>query len=215
MSISGLLFDIDGTMVDTDPAHFAAFNAVLEGHRAPITFDEYSLNIQGFAENLILDYLFPGGDAPAGLIDDKEARFRAEVTTLEPTPGLVDLLEWAAKTDMPYAAVTNAPRANAEVMLSALSLRERFASVTIGEELPNPKPHPMPYLNAAAEIGIDPGAAVAFEDSLSGIISARAAGAHVYAIACAIPAERQLEAGAARVITDFNDPALLAHLQAA
>ena len=137
------------------------------------------------------------------------------MTTLEPTPGLVALLDWLQASGMPYAAVTNAPRANAELMLKALSLRDRFETLIIGEELPNPKPHPMPYLNAAEESGIDPAQAIAFEDSLSGIASAHAAGAEVYAIGCAISPQAQRSAGAGHVIPDFNDPDLLARLQAA
>ena len=216
MTPKGLLFDIDGTMTDSDPAHFASFNAVISAHRAPITLQEYHTHIHGLAEEDAEAWLFPDpATRPNGIVTAKEEHFRANVTTMEAIPGLLDILDLAEASGLPFAAVTNAPRENAEVMLRALGVRDRMAALICGMELAQPKPHPLPFLEGARAIGRDPDACIAFEDSLTGIASAHAAGCTTFAIAAPIPAESQLAAGAVAVVEDFTDPRIRARLAAA
>jgi beta-phosphoglucomutase len=89
-----LLFDLDGTMVDTDIPHIAAWNAVLapEGRQIDAAF--YKSRIMGFDNAAVTGVLFPGqsDSRRAALTDAKEAAFRARVGHLEPTAGLPALL---------------------------------------------------------------------------------------------------------------------------
>jgi len=86
------------------------------------------------------------------------------------------LLALADRADVPMVAVTNAPRLNAERMLSGLGIMERFKAVIIGDELPHGKPHPMPYLEGLRAVSAAPDRSIAFEDSRSGVQAASAAG---------------------------------------
>ena len=141
-------------------------------------------------------------------MDDKEARYRSLVTDVSPLAGLMDLLDWADAERVPYAVVTNAPRANAELVLEALGIRGRVKAVVAGDEVASPKPHPMPYLTAAAMIGGDIARAVAFEDSGSGVASAVAAGLPVVGIASALDENGLKGCGAALLVQDYRDPQL-------
>ena len=109
--------------------------------------------------------------------------------------------------------VTNAPRANAEAMLAAAGLAARLPLLVIGEELPRAKPDPLPYQEAMRLLGVTPARSVAFEDSGSGLRAARASGAHVFGLTTGLAPDALRQAGAHKVIADFTDPALWAHLE--
>lgn len=210
-----LLFDMDGTLVDTEHLHFAAFQTVLAPHGVDLSWADYRRFIMGHPNHAIAAHFLPhvASDRHAGLMDDKEARYRSLVTDVSPAEGLMELLDWADAASIPYAVVTNAPRANAELVLEALGIRSRFKALVAGDEVESPKPHPMPYLRAAAAIGADPARAVAFEDSGSGVASAVAAGLPVVGIAPPIDEMGLKGRGAALLIQDYRDPVLMGFLR--
>ena len=209
-----LLFDMDGTLVDTEHLHFVAFQTILAPHGVDLAWADYRRFIMGRPNHAIAAHFLPHVPQHhhAGLMDAKEARYRALVTDVSPTAGLLALLDWADARAIPYAVVTNAPRANAELVLGALKIRSRFRAVVAGDEVAHQKPHPAPYRDAAAAIGADPARTVAFEDSGSGVASAVAADLTVVGIA-APPDESGLAGrGAALLVADYRDPRLLGFL---
>jgi beta-phosphoglucomutase len=212
----GLLFDLDGTLVHTDPVHFRAFNAMLATQGQSIDLDGYLTHIIGRSNPAIMAGLFP--DLPVSehrrLADLKEATFRSLALDLRPLRGLVALLDAADAADLPWGVVTNAPRANAEHLLAALGLRERTRVLVIGEELSRAKPDPLPYQTGLALIGADAVSSVAFEDSASGVRSAAAAGLAVAGLTTSLPAGTLMEAGASLCASDFADQALLSLIAA-
>ncbi len=215
MSKFCLLFDLDGTLVNTDPLHFAAFQEFFDERGRRIDFHEFESVIMGNPNAQIMQHYFPDkpADQHVDFADEKEARFRAKVNTLEPTRGLGDLLHWAEANDCPFAIVTNAPRINAEMMVKALGIDDRFDHLIIGEECEYSKPHPAPYLAGLKKLGGEASHAVAFEDSVSGIKAAVAAGLHTVGMRTTLSDERLMAAGASRVISDFRDPELLEWLE--
>ena len=152
-------------------------------------------------------------DRRAGVMDDKEARYRSLVTDVAPAEGLMDLLDWADRDGIAYAVVTNAPRANAELVLKALGLRDRIGALVAGDEVERPKPDPMPYLKAVAALGGDRRRAVAFEDSGSGVASAVAAGLPVVGIAGPLDEQGLRHRGAAMLVQDYRDSLLMGFLR--
>jgi beta-phosphoglucomutase len=148
------------------------------------------------------------------LADRKEVLFRDAISTLEPTHGLAALLDWAHSKGVHVAVVTNAPRANAEMMLRGLDLERRIDTLVLGEELERAKPDPLPYATALERFGVRPGRALAFEDSLPGIRSASGAGVATYGIRTGHPDAALLGAGAVGAIDDFTDSALWQRLEA-
>jgi HAD superfamily hydrolase (TIGR01509 family) len=207
-----LLFDIDGTLADTDALHLEAFNQVF-GPRGNI-FDHarFAKELQGFS-NASIGERFLANEPPkrqAAIMGQKEAAFRKLVSgKIQPVPGLMTLLTLADRANIPMAAVTNAPRLNAEMLLSGLGIMHRFKSVVIGDELPHGKPHPMPYLEGLRAVNAAPNLSVAFEDSRSGIKSASTAGIATVGIRTSLSHADMVEAGALMTAKTFDDPELI------
>ncbi|MBA2399190.1 MAG: HAD-IA family hydrolase [Bradyrhizobium sp.] len=207
-----LLFDIDGTLADTDALHLEAFNQVL-GPRGHI-FDHarFTEELQGFSSASI-GARFLADEAPArqmAIIGEKEAAFRKLVAgKIQPLPGLMTLLAHADRAGIPMVAVTNAPRLNAEMLLSGLGIIDRFKALIIGDELAHGKPHPMPYLEGLRAASAAAALSVAFEDSRSGIQSASAAGIATIGIRTSLAHADMLAAGAVTTAANFDDPELV------
>src|SRR3954466_8099394 len=174
-----LLFDIDGTLTDTDALHLEAFNAVLGPYGHAFDHARFTQELQGFSNASIGARFLPGEsvERQAAIIGEKEKTFRDLVAgRIQPLPGLMELLALADRANVPRVAVTNAPRLNAEMLLAGLGITGRFKVLVIGDELAQGKPHPMPYLEGLRAVGAFPTASVAFEDSRSGVESASSAG---------------------------------------
>ncbi len=206
-----LLFDLDGTMVDTDQLHIAAWNTVLARDGRQISAALYRTSVMGFAADAVTAALFPDRSAAqrAAMAEAKEAAFRSRVGNLIPTAGLAAVLEWADALALPMAVVTNAPRDNALLLLRGLGWAARFPVLIIGEELTRGKPDPLPYLTAMQQLGVAAGQALAFEDSLSGVRAAVTAGVETIGLTTALTHDALRGAGATTSVQDFTDPALL------
>jgi HAD superfamily hydrolase (TIGR01509 family) len=209
------LFDLDGTLVDADHLHHEAWRQVLVPFKIDLTVENYRSEIMGFANAAIAASILP--DVPLGeaarIIDDKEKRFRALATQLDPAPGLLVFLDWLKQRQIPVGVVTNAPRLNAEQELRGIGLFDYFPVVVIGEELAHSKPHPLPYLTGLERLAGTASRSVAFEDSISGIRSAKAAGLAVIGLTTGHPAAHLMAEGAGLAIADFTDARLLPFVQ--
>lgn len=210
-----LLFDLDGTLTDTDALHYEAYRILLAPLGKAVSHETYKARIMGAANEAIMAWLFP--DDPIArhraLADEKERLFRTLATCMQPLPGLVDLLSWAEAQEIKTAVVTNAPRFNAEMMLGAIGLAGRFPVLVIGEEVARGKPDPLPYLTALDRLGAKAEAALAFEDSRSGVQAATAAGVETVGMTTGLDAATLRGVGAAGTIADFTDPWLLGKLK--
>ncbi|MFB4391903.1 MULTISPECIES: HAD family hydrolase [unclassified Pseudomonas] len=214
--LTALLFDLDGTLTDTDTLHLQAFRKLLYDHDGrELTQEQFNAQVSGRSNALLFADLFPGIDADQrqALAEHKEALFRELSPALEPMPGLLRLLEHAKRHGIGKCVVTNAPRLNAEHMLSAMGIGEWFSHVLVSDELARAKPDPLPYLTGLQCLQAEAGEALAFEDSLPGVKAAVDAGIFTVGLATTQSAERLLEAGARLVIEDYNDPRLWALIE--
>ncbi|WP_136442491.1 HAD family hydrolase [Pacificoceanicola onchidii] len=203
-----LLFDLDGTLLHSDPLHFAIFAEMFEERGQTIDEAFYMERIHGTQNLDSFPLLFPGEDAQA-LSDMKETRFRERLIGGQPAmPGARALLDRAKSEGWRLAVVTNAPRINAEYMLNAIGLRDSFELLVIGDECSRAKPDPEPYLAAMRTFGVSPEHCIAFEDSPSGLRAARASGAYTVGIRSSGDDTHLRAAGAEVTLADFDDPAL-------
>lgn len=222
--LAGVLFDIDGTLVDSDPIHQAVFRELLlkeEGfnHNQPIDEEFFRARIAGRQNAAIMNDLFPAW--PRQKREEwsvaKEARFRAAAASslrARKTPGLDRVRAWIEERDVPRAAVTNAPRLNAEAMIGGIDYGGFFHTLVIGDECEKPKPDPCPYLTACENLGLEHASqCIVFEDSPSGARAGVAAGAFVVGILSGQEESTLLEAGCSLVITDFEDQKLWNYLE--
>ena len=205
-----LLFDLDGTLAETDSLHLPTWVDVLRPYGIEVDEGFYKERISGRSNSKIVEDLLPDLSAEDGrdLADAKEASFREHAHELEPLPGLLDFIQEAKSHSLPLALVTNAPEQNVEAMLLALELEEFFDEIVLSDEVGPVKPHPAPYRAALQKLGIAPEEAVAFEDSTSGITSAVGAGIPTIGIASTQTPETLEDAGAFMVAEDFADPEL-------
>ncbi|MDZ3991589.1 HAD family hydrolase [Pseudomonas sp. Teo4] len=158
--LTALLFDLDGTLTDTDTLHLQAFRQLLREHDGrELTQAQFDSQVSGRANGELFADLFPQATTAQcqALADRKEALFRELAPALEPMPGLLRLLEHAQAHGIGMCVVTNAPRLNAEHMLTAMGLGERFEHVLVAEELERAKPDPLPYLTGLRCLGLRPG----------------------------------------------------------
>jgi beta-phosphoglucomutase-like phosphatase (HAD superfamily) len=209
---AGLLFDIDGTLVESDPIHLKAFNLAFAPYGHQFDRESFGEQLQGLANEAIGARFLPGEtkERQRQILTDKEALFRdLAAEGVEPVHGLFELLDWADQIGLPVVAVTNAPRANADMLIDSIGARHRFKGVIVGDELPHSKPHPMPYLEGLKLLGADAANCVAFEDSRTGIKSATSAGIATVGIATGLEPAQLVEAGATIAARDYEDAAVL------
>jgi HAD superfamily hydrolase (TIGR01509 family) len=208
--LAGILFDLDGTLANTDPIHFAVWQDILTYYKIEIDRTFYQQRISGKTNAEIIKDILPHLSLEAAwqLATEKEERYRQLSRTLQPMPGLLKIIELTETAPLKRAVVTNAPRDNAVHMLDVLRLTYVFPTVILAEDAPPGKPDPAPYLLALERLGIDRDRAIAFEDSTTGIQSAVGAGIYTIGITSTHRSEHLLAAGANMAIEDFNSEGL-------
>ncbi len=206
---AALLFDLDGTLLDSDPLHIEVFADLLRPRGIRVDRPYYLKHIHGRLNVDVFAELMPDAD-PHEMDLTKEAEFRRRLAQrkVPPARGLVALLDRARTEGTPCAVITNAPRINARAMLDAIGLRDRFAPVISSDDIAPGKPDPAPYLAGAAAHGVPARACIAFEDSPSGLQAARTAGCTVVGLSSSLDAAALKAHGAHLAIDDFTDPAL-------
>ena len=175
---AALLWDMDGTLVDTEPCWFAAEHALVAEHgRAWSDADALSLVGNDLLTSAQVLRERGGVDLPVRrivevLTEDVRARVAAQVPW---RPGALELLTAARRAGLPCALVTASWRTLVDAVLGALP-EGTFAAVVTGDEVARGKPDPEPYATAARALGVEPGRCLALEDSPNGLASALAAG---------------------------------------
>jgi HAD superfamily hydrolase (TIGR01509 family) len=217
--LEAILFDVDGTLCDSDPIHLIAFQELLQeigfNNGVPIDEEFFIKNIAGKHNSEIARALFPD-DVSRGdnFCEEKEALFRKLVAEkVKPLDGLIQLTKWIEERGLKRAAVTNAPKENAELIISKLGLSDFFQAVILGSECEYPKPHPAAYLKALEVLNVSKEHTIVFEDSVSGIKAGVAAGLPVIGLTTGNPASVLMQAKPAFLIENYADPKLLAVLE--
>ena len=207
-----LLFDLDGTLAETDSLHLPTWVDALEPYGVDIDEEFYRERISGRSTGEIVGDLLPdlSEEEGASIGDAKEASFRERAAGLEPLPGLLGFVQKGKRRGMRMALVTNAPKENVGAILPALKLQDYFQTVVLATEVGAVKPDPAPYEAALERIGVSADEALAFEDSVSGIASSVAAGIPTVGISSTQDPEKLRRAGAFIVARDFTDPELKA-----
>jgi len=183
--VGGVVFDMDGVLVDSEPLWHEAEIAALAPLGVPLTpalcRQTTGVRVDGVVRHWRT--LHPWAEGPAddvvvaSIVDGVVARVRARG---EPMPGARAALE--AVGDLPLGLASSSPQRIIDAVLERLELRARFAVVQSAESLLRGKPDPLVYRLACRALGVDPAHAVAVEDSGSGLRAAHAAGMIVVAV---------------------------------
>ncbi len=193
--LEALLFDVDGTVAETEHLHRRAFNLAFERHGIDIRWDEREyqrlLRVHGGKERIarsLAEHEEPRNAEEVAAIHATKTRFYEMLLEAEGAPwrpGVRRLMEEARRAGMRLALVTTTSEANLEPLFGPVlgpGWRARFDAIITGEATARKKPSPDAYLEALKRLRVAPAEAVAFEDSRAGVESARAAGIAVVAI---------------------------------
>lgn len=206
--IKGLIFDMDGTLIENMAYHFAAFEEQARRHGykflRPVDSRYYGWN------NLdIFPEIVPAADlARLGsdfLSKEKEVIYRelyAGHVTL--TAGLDALLADARAHGVKCAIGSAGPRINVEFIMREAKLNDRMDAYVCLDDVTHCKPDPEIFLTACQRLHLDPAECVVFEDGIPGIKAARAAGCAAVGVATTMPAQSLTDAGADLVVRDFT-----------
>jgi len=181
---AAVLWDMDGTLVDTEPYWIAAEHQLVEGAGGTWS-EEYAHQLVG--NDLRVSAEFIRQHSPVDwevdrIVDELLGKVTARVRELVPwRPGARELLAELAREGVPSALVTMSWRVLADAVMDGLPAGT-FPVVITGDEVEHGKPHPEPYLAAARALGVPPHRCVALEDSLTGVRSAVAAGVPTLAV---------------------------------
>lgn len=208
--LEAILFDLDGTLADTDSIHFAVWQDILIRFDLDIDRAFYRQRISGRTNSKIIQDIIPQLSLEDAwkLATEKEETYRRVANSLLPTPGLDKLIDLTERASIKRAVVTNAPEENAVYMLKVLRLSDTFPTVIMAKDAPPGKPDPAPYQLALKRLQVKRKKTIAFEDSVAGVHSAVGAGIYTIGITSSNPTQDLLDAGARMTIEDFNNPLL-------
>ncbi len=181
---AAVLWDMDGTIVDTEPHWIAAEHDIVDEHGGTWS-DAFAHQLVG--SDLLVSAAFIRDNSPITwepprIVEELLARVIVRVRHHVPwRPGALELLEALRDAGVPSALVTMSWRSLADAVLHALP-EGTFEAVVTGDEVEHGKPHPEPYLAAARALGVAAGDCVAIEDSPTGVRSAVAAGVPTVAV---------------------------------
>jgi HAD superfamily hydrolase (TIGR01509 family) len=202
--VKALLFDFDGTIVDSESVDLRSWEEVFEAHGHSVPHDRWAIRIGTFGALDELDEL----EAVVGRPVDREAvqaarRAReAELMELEPVrAGISAYLDDARELGLAVGIVSSSSRAWVDSNLPRLGIADGWACICCGDgDRERCKPSPVLYLEALDQLGVEAGEAIAIEDSPNGVAAAVEAG--IFCVAVPNPVTSRLDLGAADVLVD-------------
>jgi HAD superfamily hydrolase (TIGR01509 family) len=177
VAFDAILFDFDGTLVDSEPLHYECWRLVLAPFGVSLSWEQYCQNCIGVSDRAMITQLASALNLPFEPLyaqyPRKQELLRQRLAAAPPMPSSVQLM-LRQGLGLPVGLVTSSHRAEVAPVLDILALTPHFHAMVFGDEVSNLKPHPEPYQLAAARLNIR--SALVFEDSPAGLASARAAG---------------------------------------
>jgi HAD superfamily hydrolase (TIGR01509 family) len=180
MTARAVLWDLDGTLVDSEEYHWQSWRVALDAERIPITHEQFLASFGQKNERILRGWL--GDDAPLERIrrigDAKEEEYRrlAREGGLVALPGASEWIRRLHRGGWKQAIASSAPRANVDVMLHALDLDRDFDAIVAAEDVTVGKPDPQVFLTAASRLGVPPDRCIVVEDAAVGVEAAKRAG---------------------------------------
>lgn len=174
-----VLWDLDGTLIDSEQYHWLAWRDTMAAHGVPLTHAQFHATF-GLRNDAIIPQWIP--DATPARIDEiggeKEALYRRLMQEggLDPLPGVRHWTELLAREGWRQAIASSAPRENVDAVLAVIGLADCFQAIVSAEDVTRGKPDPQVFLTAAGRLGSHPERSIVVEDAPAGIEAARRAG---------------------------------------
>jgi HAD superfamily hydrolase (TIGR01509 family) len=177
--IKSVLWDLDGTLIDSEQYHWIAWRDTMAAHGVSLTHPQF-LATFGLRNDAIIPQWIPGAvpDQIDAIGGEKERLYRRLVREggLDPLPGVRHWTEQLSHSGWLQAIASSAPRENIDTVLAVLGLGSCFQATVSAEDVTHGKPDPQVFLTAARRLGSDPARSIVVEDAPAGIEAARRAG---------------------------------------
>lgn len=187
MEHKAVIFDMDGVIVHTNPFHVVAFERFFDRHNISYSSEEFEEHMYGKHNGYIMLHFFKNQDLTEEEVDklanEKEALFReiyAEYA--RPIPRFLEFLNELKAAGFKTGVATSAPKENLSLIMGLLGFESQMESALSSENVVHHKPHPEVYLKTMKNLTVKPENTLVFEDSFSGIMAGKNAGAKVVGV---------------------------------
>jgi beta-phosphoglucomutase len=179
MTTRAVLWDLDGTLVDSEQYHWIAWRDSMAAEGVALTHQQF-LETFGLRNDAVVPQWIPGASTERiqRIADAKEQLYRRLIRAggLAPLPGAAEWSQRLADDGWRQAIASSSPRENIDVVLAVIGLASVFQAVVSAEDVTLGKPNPQVFLTAASRLGSAPAQSIVVEDALAGIQAARRAG---------------------------------------
>lgn len=204
-TVQSVVFDLDGVIIDSHPAHRRAWQVFLRTMGKDIAEHELDFILEGRKRRDILRHFL--GDASDDELTEygrRKDRFFQQISLeVNPIPGVIDFIVRLRQQRIPLGIATSASKARTASTLKRLRLSDHFDVVVTGDDVLEGKPDPAVYNLVCSRLGSDTGSSFAIEDAVSGIRAAKGAGLHCIGVSDSRCEEKLRAAGADHVIENF------------
>ncbi len=205
--MTAFVFDIDGTIIDSMPAHHASWQDFFARHALDVDFGGFFARTAGrTGAEAMRELMGPMDDARArALVDEKEALYRTRFgAEFREVPGFAAFARAARADGLALACGTAGDAANIAFAMSHLGMEDFFGAVVGGHEVAHGKPAPDIFVAAARRLGVAPADCIVFEDAPLGIEAARRAGMRAIALTTSLSADDFRHAHVVHVCADYS-----------
>lgn len=175
-----VLWDMDGTLVDSAQYHWQAWRDTMSREGSPITYEQFLETFGQCNDSILRHWLADGATSEVvqRIGNTKEALYRQQVRLqgISPLPGALEWVQQLHLRGWRQAIASAAPAANIETILDVLQIRRCFQAIVSADDVHRGKPDPEVFLTAASKLSIQPKHCIVVEDAKHGIEAARAAG---------------------------------------
>ncbi len=203
--LKAVIFDMDGVIINSHPVHKKAWKRFLSSVGREVSDEELDFVLEGRKREVILRHFL--GDLTDEQIQAygfrKELLFREEALGIEMTKGLPEFLDHLETYGISMAVGTSGSSSRVRYVLERLGMYSRFQAIVTGDEVPNGKPDPTIFVRAAERLHCPHSQVLVFEDAVSGVQAAKAAGMKCVGIAVDGRSQLLLDAGADQVLPNF------------
>jgi beta-phosphoglucomutase len=203
----GVVFDLDGVIVNSHPLHKRAWRAFLSSVGKEVSESDLDFILEGRRRrDILVHFLGELSDSDIQRYGNKKDEFfRQACADLEPMEGSVQFIKELVRAGFCVAMATSASRQRAQWTLQQLNISDDFEVIVTGDDVAHSKPDPTIYQLAAEHLSISPEWLIAVEDSVCGVRSATSAGLRCLGIGVGETAHQLMAAGADRVFPNLVD----------